>query len=500
MVSTVDADGIELLRDRLAAVGYRADAVLEAVGGEGEGLAPRPAQVPLVLRRLPPGRPLSTLIRLFLLGLEVSRAEAAKALAPLRPERIARMGLVDVHGGTVSPAARLVPFRDLVLTADREHGEVEDPLHVMAATPSSIMLTNLTVRRPVERALDLGTGCGLHAILAARHSRRVVATDLNPRALAFTEFNCRLNGTTNVECREGDLFEPVAGEAFELIVANPPFVIAPARGLMYRDSPGGGDTLCRRLLQEAPRHLAPGGIAHVMVGWAWDPAEGWEAPLTKWVRGDGTDAWLIHHSSQDAESYAAGWTRPLEADPQRHRRELRAWLDHLESQGIRAVGYGAAILRRREGGGDAWLRSDDLAGTTVGPAGDQIERLLAVQDRLAALPAAGALLDARLVVNPRHRLEQILRIRDGAYAVEGAGLVLEEGLQFALTVDGLTAEILRHLDGTATLSQAAQEAAWDFASEGLTAEQVRDAALRMAPELLRKGFLDWPDGADATGY
>src|SRR5438046_1475536 len=72
---------------------------------------------------------------------------------------------------------------------------------------------------PVDSALDVGTVCGIHAIRAARYARRVVATDLNPRALRFARFNAALNGVANIEFREGSLWEPVGDETFDLIVA-----------------------------------------------------------------------------------------------------------------------------------------------------------------------------------------------------------------------------------------------------------------------------------------
>ena len=73
----------------------------------------------------------------------------------------------------------------------------------MGVADSSRMLARLTFRRPVERALDIGTGCGYHAILAAQHAEHVIATDINPRAIAFTAFNALLNDAPNVECRVG---------------------------------------------------------------------------------------------------------------------------------------------------------------------------------------------------------------------------------------------------------------------------------------------------------
>ena len=107
----------------------------------------------------------------------------------------------------------------------------------------------------MEAALDLGTGCGIQALLAAKHSARVVATDVNERALAFAAFNAALNGIDVVEFRQGDLFEPVAGERFGLLVANPPYVISPDATYTYRDSGVPRDELCRRIVEpsRAPR-------------------------------------------------------------------------------------------------------------------------------------------------------------------------------------------------------------------------------------------------------
>ena len=76
-----------------------------------------------------------------------------------------------------------------------------------------------------ERALDLCTGNGIQAILLAAHADSVVATDVNARALAYTSFNAALNGVDNVETRLGSFLDPVDGERFELVVANPPYVV-----------------------------------------------------------------------------------------------------------------------------------------------------------------------------------------------------------------------------------------------------------------------------------
>jgi release factor glutamine methyltransferase len=73
--------------------------------------------------------------------------------------------------------------------------------------------------------LDMGTGSGICAVFAARHSRRVVAVDINPAAVRCASINARLNHLEHcIEVRYGDLFAPVAGERFDLIVFNPPFL------------------------------------------------------------------------------------------------------------------------------------------------------------------------------------------------------------------------------------------------------------------------------------
>ena len=112
--------------------------------------------------------------------------------------------------------------------------------HVLGVTPASTSLAQLTTRRPVGRALDLGTGCGVQSLHLSTHADDVVATDVNARALAITAFNAALNDL-DLDLRAGSLWDPVSGETFDLITANPPFVISPAterhgERLTYRDS------------------------------------------------------------------------------------------------------------------------------------------------------------------------------------------------------------------------------------------------------------------------
>jgi release factor glutamine methyltransferase len=120
--------------------------------------------------------------------------------------------------------------------------------------------------QPGERVLELGTGAGLAAILAARAGSKVVATDVVPEALACARENAVLNGVAGkVEVRLGDCYDPVAGLTFDLICTNPPQMPTPPG--RNREDPvaaadnGGVDgwEVLDRVIQGAPRHLAPGG-------------------------------------------------------------------------------------------------------------------------------------------------------------------------------------------------------------------------------------------------
>lgn len=74
------------------------------------------------------------------------------------------------------------------------------------------------------RALDLGTGSGAGAVFAARRGFQVTAVDLNPEAVRCARVNALLNHLEDrIDVREGDLFAPVAGERFDLVLFNPPF-------------------------------------------------------------------------------------------------------------------------------------------------------------------------------------------------------------------------------------------------------------------------------------
>ena len=485
--STRDPAALDALRDALGAAEFTVERVEDELAVQE--LSQRPADVAVQLRRIAGDDSFSTLARLFLLGAAVDPAPLANALAPLALERVAAIGLVREERGWILPEVRLVPHGDYYLASDLP-GATAAPVHdhVAGIHAPSVTLAKLTVRREVEAALDLGTGCGIQALLAARHSRRVVATDVNRRALAFAAFNARLNAVSGVDLLDGDGFAPVEGMRFDLVVSNPPYVISPDRDYAFRDSGRDGDDLCRELVERAPASLAEGGFAHVLVSWAVGGDSHWSDPLREWVAASGCDAWLLHYRTDDPLTHAAGWLRPLaEEDPDAYDRALGRWLAYLDRLGIEAVAYGAIVLRRRSG--TNWVRADELPVERLETASEHVVRVFAAEDFLRTNGGGDSLLRERFAVVGRHRVEQTLRCRDGGLVAEEVALVLEEGLGFRAGLDRYTLALLPQLDGTHLLGDVLER----LSSELPLAPEERalfvPAALPVVKRLLELGFL-----------
>ena len=112
--------------------------------------------------------------------------------------------------------------------------------------------------------LDMGTGSGVCAVFAARYARRVVAVDINPAAVRCAGINARLNHAEHrIEVRHGDLFAPVSGERFDLILFNPPFLQGTPRD--DRDRAWRSTDVPERFAAGLPAHLKPGGSALVVL-------------------------------------------------------------------------------------------------------------------------------------------------------------------------------------------------------------------------------------------
>ena len=171
-----------------------------------------------LLDRTSSGTQLDTLLRWFWLWQAQARAVSADRVSGELLSLLLESGLLEIDGDNFIPAAMLLPIQGFLVASDHPQAiESKQAEMVLWPNPTSKFLARFAVRRHSRATLDLGTGSGILSLGAAGHSDQVVATDLNPRAVTFAQFNARLNGIENIQVLPGDCFAPVAGRRFDQI-------------------------------------------------------------------------------------------------------------------------------------------------------------------------------------------------------------------------------------------------------------------------------------------
>src|SRR5699024_4699936 len=272
-----------------------------------------------------------------------------------------------------------------------------------------------------RRILDLGCGGGALslALRLAYPEAQVVGTDISGRALDFAAVNgtqldqargefstAEAAPASGIEWREGSWFEPVAGERFDLIVSNPPFVVQPPEvGHVYRDSGLGLDRATELVVSHAPEHLSPGGTAHILCSWAVSAEDSVASKMGRWLPAEGVRAYGLVREDVDPAAYVTTWLSDEGIDPRSPagRRKAGQWLDYLAVNGgspiALGVVFGIAGLRAIDG------RTEDAvvlpADTMVAgvPVGAEVAEWL-IRSQCQADVYAGDVLGERVAVRP----------------------------------------------------------------------------------------------------
>ncbi len=470
------------LREALVDSGFTYAAVADLLGPRAHDALGRNETTP-AFRRTTEGSPLETLVRLFLLQHPVPLASAEAALPGL-VDRLAAEGIVERSVGEVAARLDCRPYAaddtELWVVSDLTPGldggpQRVGPDHVLGISGASTSLAQLTIRAPVGAALDLGTGCGVQALHLAGHADRVVATDVNRRALDIARFNAALNELDTIEVREGSYFEPVAGERFDLIATNPPFVISPATGerLVYRDSGMPGDRVVEHIVREAPRHLTEGGWCQVLANWAIEADQPWDERVATWLD-PGCDALVVQREVVDPAAYVELWLK----DSGHHGAEdylarYDTWLAWFEEQGIEGIGFGWVNLRNG-GGTHSLLDWPYDVEQPIAPA-------IAEWGTTTGLDIG---LDTRLLARPDLLQETVGPV--GAEHPETIVLRQQRGFRRARTADTVVAGLVGACDGELSVGQILAALA-DLLD--LDVEESRTTYLPMVRELVDEGFL-----------
>ena len=390
---------------------------------------------------------LATLVRLFLRGEALDADLVARALPlPDAEPLLTRSGGLIRAGYDVSPHAD--GTHDWWVVSDRTDagGRPVRRDHVLGVGSAAVTLAQLTVRRPVARALDVGTGSGVLALHLAGHADTVTATDSVPRALRLAATTAALSGVS-VELLEGDLVAPVAEREFDLVVCNPPFVVGPAARFDYRDGGLPGDELSRRAARACASVLADGGVAQLLVNWLHVEGEDWRDRVASWVADLGVDGWLLERDLEGPAGYVSTWLDDAGESADAELRER--WLGWFAAERIEAVGFGWVVLRR--GSPPHRLAVEPVLHPVDQPLGPHIAGWL---DRVEWLRGRddGSLLGAALRAAPGVRLDTAARIGGTGWEPAASMLRLDEGFRWTVPSDDPIAALVAGCDGTRRLA------------------------------------------------
>jgi SAM-dependent methyltransferase len=430
-----------------------------------------------------------TLTRLWGLGLAVPAGDARAALGDDVVTTLLALGLLNSDGPDVRAELSILPSDGYYTTRDFYSAFRGRPIgadYVLGIGPSTRTLASLIPRTPVERALDVGTGQGFLALLMSAHASRVIATDINPRALSAAALAAGLSGARNIELREGSFFEPLAHEPpFDLIASNPPFVIQPPSDRVCFSAHMQGDACMEHIVRRGAPLLREGGYLCVIGNWTHRTQDDWGDKPAQWAAGAGCDVMVLRSRWWTPRAYAKGWISELSAGGSSEGLSLGLddWLAHYQRLGIDLISMGVVILRRRSG--INWVRADSVALENIrGHAGDQIARLFDNQTLL--LSGADVL---ALPLAPAESLEVVQRHRPtpgGGFAPHLLALRQTEGLDFEMKVQAGALELLTRLDGVHSAAQAVIDLARHHAVDpGPMLQSVRP----LVESLLAQGFV-----------
>ncbi|EEI16781.1 DUF7059 domain-containing protein [Corynebacterium lipophiloflavum] len=445
---------------------------------------------------------LSGLIRFFLLREPMGVDTLAELLSPALA-----LSLIDAHLARLNPAGEAqvaLDVRPHVIAGENRFvisdldtsvsAHVPGRDHVLGVGSASLSLLSATPCSPVERVLDLGTGSGVQAIAQSSCAVEVVATDVHPRALELAEATLAANAVRNVELREGSWFEPVAGERFDRIVANPPFVVGlPEVGHVYRDSGLWLDEASKLVVGTAPAYLAPSGSAHILASWVHLVDGSWESRVASWLPPTGVSAWVVQRDVVDPGFYVSTWLRDESIDPRSREGVERtaAWLDHFAAEGVRAVGFGWVFLRDI-GDAPSEVTAETLSHEFTDALGPEVEEYFTRMDWLRGR-SHDEVLQARYLVRPGLALEEV----SVADAETGMGFehhvtraTRTDGPRFSHDIDAALRSVLAGLNPRGlSLGDVVGLFAASRGLDDAAADELAHSAAAAAVDLIRHGLI-----------
>lgn len=447
--------------------------------------------------------PLSLAVQLFMDGEDVAW-ETVRGVFPADDlSALECVGLLQSLPHDPSRCAAyiaLYPLEGLYIASDRHtriqlvaSGKPPDLVY-SALTPETQRFALLMPRTPCRDYLELCSGTGVAALVAARDfAERVWAVDITRRSTRFAAFNAALNGVENMTALEGDLYTPVSGQTFDVITAHPPYVPSAETEMVFRDGGEDGEQITRRILSGLAEHLRPGGRFYcdcVLTERAGAPVEQRIREMLGPSKGEfdllvGQVA-LIDPDAMLGGAVQSGRLSAAAAAAQ------RALFHQLQIEGFVSVGF---LIRRRAHAGKALTRRRFISPRTRAVHLDwYLDFAAAVSDWE---PGSERFLDARPTVLSHTELLSRSALRGGRWQATASTLATDVPFLVQAECPTWFATFLTWCDGRAT----ARELLLRLRNAGILDGTGTDAQFAVAiGELADRGFvsldvLPFPGGA-----
>lgn len=317
----------------------------------------------------PVGDANAALVRLFIDGDALPEASLQTWLGDDGVDALRALGLLAPStddAGVLEPTVMLMPLQGMWLASDllprTRGGEATTRQDYVYSAGNELTASFLAVipRARGARVLELCAGTGVAAIRAARDgAASAMASDITPRCAHFARFNALLNEVDGiVDVRVSDVWASIGDAQFDLIVAHPPYVPALSHRFDFRDAGEDGEHVTRRIVEEAPAHLARGGRLIFRAALS----DRRDAPIAKRIRG-----WLGEAADEfdlvQIESFEYGLLDAYKGVTKGGRDyvDCERWLRHFDALEIERFAVCFVELRR-----DAFGRAPITERRTIG--------------------------------------------------------------------------------------------------------------------------------------
>jgi 16S rRNA G966 N2-methylase RsmD len=376
----------------------------------------------------------------------------------------------------------LYPIEELFVASDRRFGFDSTG----ALPPSDLVFSPMTretqrflrlmPRESCDHLLDLGAGTGVAGLIAAaQFARRVTLVDIAARSVRFARFNISLNALGNIRVLQGDVYEPVASERFEVIVTHPPYLPAFETEFVFRDAGEDGEQVTRKVIAGLIDHLQPGGQAYCECMLT----ERSDVTLEDRLRvmlGDASDEFdvvIAQARTVDPLYFMADQARAGYSSFER----LEHWNELIERLHIQALVFASVLLQRRANARPVITTRRALSPLTTSADMQWVLRWM-VGTASWDMSDARRLLNSRPRTLPRTELRSRSTLTDGQWSVEDCQLVTLAPFAVEAACPNWYATLLQFCDGRMTAREHLQylrdtRAVPDTAPEDLFASMIR---------------------------